>query len=170
MFQLTPEEWAALRSQNVTSNAQRGGRRYLPYAFTEHGVKMLSSILRSDRAIAVNIQIKRVFVRMRDLINSNRELCGRPTAARIAGAPPERAGALLDKKLTTHDQAIAAILSAIRKLMHPPGPKRRPGPAANPLLSLALLFDLELKKSPVLAPKLNVRPPRRVYSHRAIII
>jgi hypothetical protein len=100
----------------VTSNAQRAGRRYLPYAFTEQGVAMLSSVLRSDRAIAVNIQIMRVFVRMRDLINANRELARRLSELE----------ARLDKKLTTHAQAIAAILSAIRELMHPPPPKRRP--------------------------------------------
>jgi hypothetical protein len=58
----------------VTSNSQRGGRRYLPYAFTEQGVAMLSSVLRSDRAIAVNIQIMRAFVRMRELLVSNEEL------------------------------------------------------------------------------------------------
>ena len=70
MFQLTTEEWEALRSQTVTSKAQRGGRRYLPYAFTEQGVAMLSSVLNSSRAIAVNIniQIMRVFVRMREPI------------------------------------------------------------------------------------------------------
>ncbi|HVW69473.1 MAG TPA: ORF6N domain-containing protein [Steroidobacteraceae bacterium] len=117
MFQLTSDEWAALRSQNVTSNAQRGGRRYLPYGFTEQGVAMLSSVLHSDRAIAVNIQIMRVFVRMRELVNSNRELARRLNELE----------ARLDKKLTEHDQAIAAILSAIRELMHdPPPPKRRP--------------------------------------------
>jgi len=116
MFQLTTEEWEALRSQTVTSKAQRGGRRYLPYAFTEQGVAMLSSVLNSSRAIAVNIQIMRVFVRMRELINSNRELARRLNELE----------ARLDKKLTEHDQAIAAILSAIRELMHPPAPKRRP--------------------------------------------
>lgn len=115
MFQLSPEEWATLRSQIVTSKS-RGGRRYLPYAFTEQGVAMLSSVLHSDRAIAVNIQIMRVFVRMRELINSNREL-----ARRL-----DELEARLDKKLTTHDQAILAILSAIRKLMHPPAPAHRP--------------------------------------------
>lgn len=59
MIQLTRTEWAVLRSQTVTSSAQHGGRRYLPYAFTEQGVAMLSSVLKSHRAIAVNVQIMR---------------------------------------------------------------------------------------------------------------
>lgn len=116
MIQLTAVEWDALRSQNVTSNAQRGGSRYLPYAFTEQGVAMLSSVLRSSRAIAVNVQIMRAFVRMRELINSNREL-----ARRL-----QELEARLEKQITTHDEAIAAILSAIRQLMNPRIPKRRP--------------------------------------------
>lgn len=116
MFQLTPEEWERLRSQFVTSNERRGGRRYLPHAFTEQGVAMLSSVLRSDRAIAINIQIMRTFVQMRELINSNRELAHRMNELE----------ARLDKKLTTHDEAIGAILSAIRKLMSPAVSGRRP--------------------------------------------
>jgi phage regulator Rha-like protein len=117
MFQLSTAEWTALRSQFVTLKAGRGQhRKYLPYAFTEQGVAMLSSVLRSERAIAVNIQIMRAFVRMRELLASNREL-----ARRL-----DELEARLEKKLTTHDQAIAAILSAIRQLMNPPAPKRRP--------------------------------------------
>ena len=116
MIQLTAAEWAALRSQFVTSNAERGGRRYLPYAFTEQGVAMLSSVLKSGRAIAVNIQIMRAFVRMRELLASNTELANRL----------EELEARLEKKLDTHDQAIVAILSAIRKLTGAPTPKRRP--------------------------------------------
>jgi hypothetical protein len=104
MIQLTAAEWEALRSQSVTSSAPRGGRRYLPYAFTEQGVAMLSSVLRSDRAIAVNIQIMRAFVRMRELLSSNRDLARRLRELE----------ARLEKKLATHDEAIAAILSAIR--------------------------------------------------------
>jgi hypothetical protein len=117
MIQLTAEEWAALRSQFVTLKPGRGQhRKYLPYAFTEQGVTMLSSVLRSDRAIAVNIQIMRAFVRMRELLSSNRELARRLRELE----------ARLEKRLTTHDEAIAAILSAIRQLMNPPRPKRRP--------------------------------------------
>jgi len=115
MFQLTAAEWAALRSQIVTSTPGRGGRRYTPYVFTEQGVAMLSSVLNSERAIAVNIEIMRAFVKLRELLSSNREL-----ARRFAQLETR-----LDKKLTEHDQAIAAILAAIRELMNPPAPKRR---------------------------------------------
>jgi phage regulator Rha-like protein len=116
MMQLTAAEWAALRSQIVTLKRGRGQhRKYLPYAFTEQGVAMLSSVLKSARAIAVNIQIMRAFVRMRELLISNREL-----AQKL-----DQLEARLEKKLTSHDEAIAAILSAIRELMNPTPPKRR---------------------------------------------
>jgi hypothetical protein len=72
MFQLSDEEWSILRSQIVTSRL--GGRRYSPKVFTEHGVLMLSSVLNSQRAIQVNIQIVRVFTRLRHFINSNTEI------------------------------------------------------------------------------------------------
>ena len=103
MFQLTAEE----------SRGQH--RKYLPYAFTEQGVAMLSSVLRSARAIAVNIQIMRAFDRMRELLISNREL-----AEKL-----DQLEARLEKKLASHDEAIAAILSAIRELMTPTPPRRR---------------------------------------------
>lgn len=111
MFQLNAEEWEALRSQIVTSNAGRGGRRYAPYAFTEQGVAMLSTVLSSPRAIAVNIEIMRAFVRLRETLASNKEL-----AAKLEE---------LERKLKTHDQAIAGILDAIRQLMAPPDPKSK---------------------------------------------
>jgi hypothetical protein len=69
MFRLTPKETAALRSQTETSKVGRGGRRYRPYAFTEHGVAMLSSVLRSERAISVNILIMRTFVQVRRAVS-----------------------------------------------------------------------------------------------------
>jgi hypothetical protein len=75
MFQLTELEAEDLRSQSVTSNW--GGRRYLPYAFTEHGILMLSNVLKSERAILVSLQIIRVFVRLRELAEDYRELIGR---------------------------------------------------------------------------------------------
>src|SRR5216117_1964768 len=67
MFRLTAEEAARLRSQLVISNVGRGGRRYLPYAFTEHGVAMLSSVLRSPQAVQVNVAIVRTFVKLREM-------------------------------------------------------------------------------------------------------
>jgi len=73
-FQLTSEEFAALISQFVISKTGRGGRRKLPWDFTEQGVAMLSSVLRSKRAVQVNIQIMRAFVRMRQLLSSHKEL------------------------------------------------------------------------------------------------
>ena len=111
MFEKDKQELAILRSQIVTSTW--GGRRTAPYAFTEQGVAMLSSVLKSPRAIAVNIEIMRAFVRLRALIASNKEL-----AAKLDQ---------LEKKLTTHDQAITEIMNAIRQLMSPPEPtKKRP--------------------------------------------
>jgi hypothetical protein len=117
MIQLTAAEWAALRSRIVTLETGRGQhRKYLPYAFTEQGVAMLSSVLNSARAIAVNIEIMRTFVKLRELLTSNKELARRF----------DQLEARLDKKITEHDQAIAAILSAIRELMNSAVPKRRP--------------------------------------------
>jgi|ERR1700683_1504082 len=113
MLQLTQAEWTALRSQSVTLKTGRGRhRKYLPYAFTEQGVAMLSTVLRSDRAIAVNIQVMRAFVRMRELLGSNKDLAQKLDQ--------------LERKLRTHDQAIVGILQAIRELMNPGNPKRRP--------------------------------------------
>jgi len=116
MFQLGNQEVAVLRSQTVTSNAVgRGGRRYAPYAFTEQGVAMLSSVLSSPTAIGINIEIMRTFVRLREAISANRQLA--------------RRFAELEEKLASHDGAIADIFSAIRRLMEPPSeqPARKIG-------------------------------------------
>ena len=124
MFQLDADEREALRSQSVISiTPGRGGRRYAPYAFTEQGVAMLSSVLNSPRAIAVNIEIMRAFVRLREIIASNKEL-----ARRL-----DELEAGIDIKRCTHDQAIAGILEAIRALMRQPEPakKRRIGFVQN---------------------------------------
>lgn len=112
VFQLNAEELANLKSQFVISSW--GGRRALPYAFTEQGVAMLSSVLRSDRAVKVNIAIMRAFVRLRETIENNRELA--------------RKFAELEKHVGKHDDEIAAIIDAIRQLMAPPEkPKREIG-------------------------------------------
>ena len=116
MFQLTAEEATLLRSQTVTLKTGRGQhRKYLPYAFTEQGVAMLSSVLNAPRAIAVNIEIMRAFVRLREWLASNKELASKLEE--------------LERKLQDHDQAIVDILNAIRELMTPPdpAPKRRIG-------------------------------------------
>lgn len=113
MFQLTNQEFNVLRSQSVTSSSTHGGRRTAPYAFTEQGVAMLSSVLSSPQAIAVNIEIMRAFVRLREVLAGNKELAGKLVE--------------LERKLKGHDQAIAGILDAIRQLMAPPpAPKKRP--------------------------------------------
>ena len=104
VFQLTAVELANLKSQIVISSW--GGRRALPYAFTEQGVAMLSSVLRSDRAVKVNIAIMRAFVKLRETLETNREL-GRKFAE-------------LEKHVGKHDAEIAAIIDAIRQLMAPP--------------------------------------------------
>lgn len=109
MFQLTNQEFANLRSQSVTSSW--GGRRYAPYAFTEQCVAMLSSILKSRRAIAVNIEIMRAFVRLREILASNRLL--------------EEKLSELERKVTAHDDAIAGILEVIRQLLAIPETDRR---------------------------------------------
>lgn len=111
MFQLDADEWAALRSRIVISNekpAGRGGRRYAPYAFTEQGVAMLSSILSSPQAIQVNIAIMRAFVKLREALATNRELAFQFEE--------------LARKVDSHDQAIAGVIDAIRELMRPPEP------------------------------------------------
>jgi len=108
MFQLTKDEFDALRSQFVTSNERRGGRRYLPYAFTEQGIAMLSSVLHSERAIQVNIQIMRAFVRLREMILSHKEL-----AKKLE---------VLEKR---YDAQFRVVFDAIRQLMAPPKKPRR---------------------------------------------
>ena len=77
MFQLTAKESAGLRCQNGTSMAGRGGRRYAPYVFTEHGVVMLSSVLNSERAVQMNILVIRAFVRLREMIATNKDIAAR---------------------------------------------------------------------------------------------
>jgi hypothetical protein len=106
MFQSSSKEAESLRSQIATS--KRGGRRYLPYAFTEQGVAMLSSVLNSDRAIEVNIQIMRAFVKLREMIASNKELAKR-----------------LDELESKYDEQFKVVFDAIRELMAPAEPKKR---------------------------------------------
>src|SRR3989338_3774756 len=109
MFQLTIEETDLLRSQIVTLKTGRGRhRKYLPYAFTEQGVAMLSSVLHSARAIHVNIEIMRAFVRLRQLLTSNVDLA--------------RKLAVLEKK---YDAQFRVVFDAIRELMTAPEPKKK---------------------------------------------
>lgn len=117
MFQLSAEETAALRSQTVTSKG-RGGRRTAPYVFTEQGVAMLSGVLRSPTAVAVNIAIMRTFVEIRRAATSYAAIERRLTEL-------ERE---TTEKLGKHDQQLGEIFKALRQLISPPPrPKRRVG-------------------------------------------
>ncbi len=111
MFLLSNAEAKALRSQSVISKKGSGGRRYLPFVFTEQGVAMLSSVLNSDRAVEINIHIMRAFVRLREMIASNKDLARKLDA--------------LERKLASHDVHIQSLFEAIRQLMAPPEPKKR---------------------------------------------
>jgi hypothetical protein len=131
MFRLTVSETSHLKSQLVTSSEQSAGNEpllknwsqfvtssrkhrgqvYRPYAFTEQGVAMLSSVLKSDRAVKVNIAIMRASVKLRETLETNRELA--------------RKFAELEQRVGKHDDEIAAIIDAIRQLMAPPEKPRR---------------------------------------------
>lgn len=114
MFQLSEREWEDLKSQSVISS-HGGRRRGRPYAFTEQGVAMLSSVLRSKRAVRVNVQIMRAFVKLRQVLATNTEL-----ARRLDD---------LEAKVGRHDEQFVAVIRAIRELMEPPPdpPRKRIG-------------------------------------------
>ncbi|MBE0627899.1 MAG: ORF6N domain-containing protein [Burkholderiales bacterium] len=118
-FRLSDAEYAALRSHIATSTRGRGGRRYLPYVFTEHGAIMAATILDSPRATEMSVFIVRAFVALREALAAHKDL-----AQRL-----DELESRLERKLATHDQAISGILEAIRQLMVPPEPakKRRIG-------------------------------------------
>ena len=103
-FQLTKSEFEDLRCQIGISKKQ-GGRRYPPYAFTEHGVAMLSSVLRSQRAAEVNIAIMRTFVKLREILATHQDIA---------------------RKVKEHDRQIATLFSAVEKLLAQPEPKKNP--------------------------------------------
>ena len=107
MFQLTHEEYTALRSQFVTSSGKTG-RRYAPYVFTEHGVAMLSSVLNSKRAVHVNIEIMRAFVRMREVMASSHDFAKR-----------------LDNLEKKYDAQFQVVFNSIRELMAPSTPRKK---------------------------------------------
>ncbi len=113
VFRLTPAEVEALnRSQIATGSERHRNPRFPPYAFTEHGAIQAANVLNSARAVEMSVHVVRAFVRLRELIATNKEL-----AAKLDQ---------LEKKLSTHDQAITGIMQAIRQLMAPPEPKKRP--------------------------------------------
>jgi phage regulator Rha-like protein len=102
MFQLKDQEFANLRSQIVTSSW--GGRRRPPYVFTEQGVAMLATVLRSEKAIQINIAIIRTFVKIRQILASNRDLA---------------------RKVQEHDRQIAMLFDTVEKLLAPPAPPKK---------------------------------------------
>ena len=104
MFQLTEEEFKNLKSQNATSSW--GGRRKLPNAFTEHGVLMLSSVLNSERAVAVNIQIMRIYTRMRELLMTNQEILLKLEQ--------------MERQVMQNSDDIETIFAAVKELLNPP--------------------------------------------------
>jgi hypothetical protein len=112
MFQLTIRELENWRSQIVTTNpAAKMGLRRPPYAFTEHGVAMLSSVLNSERAVQVNIVIMRAFIKLREMLATHKDLARKLDE--------------LERKYQAHDVQIKAVFEAIRKLIEQPGPPRR---------------------------------------------
>jgi len=122
MFQLTDKEWDFLRSQIVISKNNRGGRRYTPYVFTEQGVSMLSSVINSKRAIEVNINIMRAFVKLRHFVlaknNTNEQIT---ELRKLLMVYMEN----IDYKLSKHDKTINEIIIALNNLIaQPPKTKR----------------------------------------------
>jgi hypothetical protein len=109
-FQLTAEEFATLRSQIVISNKSRGGRRYLPWVFTEHGAIMLAMLLNSERAVEMSVFVVRAFVQMREVLLGNKQL-----AAKLAA---------LEERVGGHDDVIADLIVAIRKLLEAPAAEK----------------------------------------------
>jgi hypothetical protein len=110
-FQLTAKEHTSLRSQFATSNKTRGGRRYLPHAFTEHGAIMAATVLNSKRAVQMSVFVVRAFVRLREMLATNR---------RLAGIIYE-----LETRLDSHDTSIVNLFTTIKGMM---APKRKHGP------------------------------------------
>jgi hypothetical protein len=113
-FQLTREEMDNLRSQIVTSSSH-GGRRYLPYVFTEHGVLMAANVLTSPQAVAISVEVVRAFLRLRQMALSVEQLAGKLKA--------------LERQFLRHDDEIKVVFKAIQKLMAPPpaSPKKQLG-------------------------------------------
>ncbi len=111
MFRLSAEEYSSLRSQIATSKKGRGGRRFLPYAFTEHGAIMLASVLNTSQAIDASVYVVRAFVRMREVLLAHKAVAQKLEA--------------LERKTAGHDDDIKALVRAIRQLMVPVAPKKK---------------------------------------------
>jgi hypothetical protein len=119
-FQLTAQEFTNLISQNAISSLRsqivtskgRGGRRYLPWAFTEHGALMLASVLNSEIAVQASVRVVRAFVRLREMVAANAQL-----AAKLEE---------LERRLDSHDEAIVDLFAALKRLLESPEPSKRP--------------------------------------------
>ena len=111
LFQLTPGEFESLRSQNATSKAGRKGRRYLPYAFTEHGAIMPATILNTPKALEMSVFVVRAFVRLGELLLTHKRL-----ASKLGE---------LEQKVMSHDRDISMIINTIRQLMTSPVRRKR---------------------------------------------
>src|SRR5215468_4462793 len=111
VFQLTAQESEILRSQFATSKSSHGGRRYAPYAFTEHGAIMAATVLNSEQAVEMSVFVVRAFVRLREMLSANHEL-----ASKIDE---------LERRLDTHDASIQDLIEAIKELMAPDPPSGR---------------------------------------------
>ena len=111
VFQLSAREQEALRSQDATSKTGRGGRRYPPYAFTEHGAIMAATVLNSEQAVEMSVFVVRAFVRLREMLATNRKLAAKMDE--------------LERRLDTHDATIQELIEAIRELMAPQPAKGR---------------------------------------------
>lgn len=119
MFKLTENELEEWKSQNVTSNKERMGLRKLPNVFTEQGVAMLSSVLNSDTAIEVNIQIIRIFTRLRETLLSNKDVLFKMEQL-------EKKILKQDEKTNKHEEEIQLIFNALKALLNPPQEPREP--------------------------------------------
>jgi ORF6N domain len=123
MFQLSTDEFANLRSQTVTSSSGYGGRRYAPYAFTEQGVAMLSSVLNSPRAIAINIEIMRAFVQVRATLATHQDL-----AKQLAELQDKTESLAMSHETFSRNtrNQLKQVFETLRELMTPPEPHKRP--------------------------------------------
>jgi ORF6N domain len=123
MFQLDADEYAALRSQFVISNVGRGGRRYAPYAFTEQGVAMLSTVLNSERAVVINIEIMRTFVKVRTLASTQQDLAKQLTELQ----DKTESLAMSHETFSRNTKAqLREVFETLRELMTPPASPKRP--------------------------------------------
>ena len=114
MFQLNNEEWESLRSQIAISKKGKGGRRYAPFAFTEHGVLMLSSVLNSERAVQVNIQIMRIYAKLRGMLLTHKDILLKLEK--------------LERKTSKHDENFKIVFEYLKELLNPPAePMRKIG-------------------------------------------